>query len=113
MTENRIHILWTSGDRDVALKMVFMYAHNSRLRNWWDEVHLIVWGPAANLLAEDGELQMHVAAMQESGVVFSACKKCTDEYGISERISGMNIDVRYMGEPLTEILKSGQRLLTF
>ena len=27
-------VLWTSGDRDVALKMVFMYTLNSKLKGW-------------------------------------------------------------------------------
>lgn len=111
MNANRLHILWTSGDREIALKMVFMYGLNSKLRGWWDEVHLIVWGASAKLLAGDAELKMHVSSMISSGVKFSACKKCSDEYGVSDVLAGLGIDVRYMGEPLTEILKSGDRLL--
>ena len=110
---DKLNILWTSGDREVALKMVFMYGHNSKLRSWWDEVHLIVWGPSSKLLAEDGELQMHVEAMRKSGVTFSACKKCSDEYGVSEKLTELGVDVRYMGEPLTRLLKDGEKLLTF
>ena len=36
-------VLWTSGDREVALKMVFMYTLNAKLKGWWEEVILIVW----------------------------------------------------------------------
>lgn len=111
MNENRLHILWTSGDREVALKMVFMYGLNSRIRGWWDEVHIIVWGASTKLLAEDSELQMHVSSMVTSGVKFSACKKCSDEYGVSDALLQLGIDVRYMGEPLTEILRSGEKFL--
>lgn len=112
MNANRLHILWTSGDREVALKMVFMYGHNSKLRGWWEEVHIIVWGSSAKLLAGDAELQMHVESMTGSGVKFSACKKCTDEFGVSDTLLRLGVDVRYMGEPLTEILRSGEKLLT-
>ena len=35
-------VLWTSGDREVALKMVFMYATNSKKKGWWKEVTLVV-----------------------------------------------------------------------
>jgi len=37
-------VLWTSGDKEVALKMVFMYTLNSRLKGWWDEIKLIIGG---------------------------------------------------------------------
>ena len=46
-------ILWTSGDREVALKMVFMYAYYCQKRAWMDTVRLLVWGPSSKLLTED------------------------------------------------------------
>jgi hypothetical protein len=42
--EDSLVVLWTSGDREVALNMVFKYTLNSKLKNWWSEVRLIVWG---------------------------------------------------------------------
>lgn len=33
--EDELIILWTSGDKEVALNMVFMYALNSKLNKWW------------------------------------------------------------------------------
>ena len=60
-------IVWTSGDRDVALKMVFMYTLNAKRRGWANEVELIVWGPSSKLLSHDVELQEQIAAMQEIG----------------------------------------------
>lgn len=46
---NELVVLWTSGDREVALKMVFMYTLNSKLKGWWKDVTLIVWGPLLSL----------------------------------------------------------------
>ena len=107
-------IVWTSGDRDVALKMVFMYAMNAKRRGWANEVELIVWGPSAELLSHDLELQEQVAAMQEVGVVFKACKACTDGYGVSERLQELGVDVKYMGVELTEfIADAGWQTITF
>jgi hypothetical protein len=34
----RLYILWSNQDPVTAEKMVFMYALNSKLRKWWDEV---------------------------------------------------------------------------
>ena len=42
-----LYVIWTSRDREVALKMVFMYTGNSKLKGWWKDVLLIVWGPSA------------------------------------------------------------------
>ncbi|NHB70363.1 DsrE family protein [Bacteroidales bacterium M08MB] len=106
-------ILWTSGDPDVALKMVFMYAGTSARVKWWGHVRLIIWGPSSKLTAENPEIQQGIAKMQENGVVIDACKACADDYGVSDKLSSLGIDVKYMGKPLTEYLKSGKTVLTF
>ena len=109
----KLYILWTSGDREVALKMVFMYTLNSRLKEWWKEVCLIVWGPSSRLLAEDIELQENLADMKAAGVELLACKACSDMYGVTGKLEELGIEVILMGQPLTQILKSGQKLVTF
>lgn len=104
-------VLWTSGDRDVALNMVFMYTFNAKRRNWWNDVRLIVWGPSSKLLAEDVEIQTEISKMREAGVILEACKACADRYGVSDDLVQLGIDVHYMGVPLTEYLKEGRNVL--
>jgi len=111
--EERLVVLWTSGDREVALKMVFLYTLNSKLRDWWQEVTFIVWGPSARLLTEDQELQEHIGAMKDAGVTLEACKKCSDLYGVSEGLEALGIDVKYMGTVFTDYIKEGRKVLTF
>jgi len=111
-TEDRLCILWTSADREVALHMAFMYALNATMRSWFDVVALIVWGPSAKLLAEDQELQYHVRKMIDVGVAVFACKACSDTYGVTAELSALGIDVKYMGAPMTEMLKCGWKTLT-
>jgi len=104
-------VLWTSGDREVALKMVFMYVFNARTRGWWGDIRLIVWGPSSKLLAEDEEIRDYMSKIIESGIRVEACKACSDSYGVSGDLEEIGIDVKYMGEPFTEILKSGMKVL--
>ena len=104
-------VLWTSGDREVALKMVFMYTLNARLKGWWEEVILIVWGPSAELLCRDEELQEKIARMKEAGVVLEACKACCDLYGVSPDLEALGIEVKYMGAPLSDYLKEDRAVL--
>jgi len=106
-------ILWTSGDPDVALKMVFMYANAAKQNRWWSQVELIVWGPSAKLTSENTEIQQTLAKLMKAGVKTEACKACADSYGVSEKLEALGIEVKYMGQPLTEILKSNKKLITF
>jgi hypothetical protein len=107
-------VLWTSSDREVALKMGFMYAFNSRRFKWgWKNVTLVVWGPSAKLLVEDKELQEYLTRLKEAGVKLLACKKCSDLYGVSDGLRQLGIEVKYMGKPLTDYLQNDNtRVLT-
>ncbi|MBN1298203.1 MAG: DsrE family protein [Actinobacteria bacterium] len=115
MAENKekLVVIWTSAHRDVAIMMVFMYVLNSKLNKWWDDITLIVWGPAANLLSQDFELQENIKIIKENGVTLEACLKCTDMYGITRKIADLGIDVKYMGIPLTDYIKEGRKIITF
>ena len=110
--QDRLVVVWTSGDREVALKMVFMYTFNSRKFGWWDDITLVVWGPSAKLLSEDQELQDYIKRLAEAGVTLKACKGCADMYGVSETLESLGIEVKYMGE-LTNYIKEGRHVLTF
>ncbi len=110
---SKLGVLWTSGDREVALKMVFMYTLNAKKQAWFDEVQFIVWGPSSKLLSVDQELQMEVAKMKEAGVELVACKACSDSYGVSDKLEELGVEVKYMGRPLTDMLKGDWAVVTF
>jgi hypothetical protein len=111
-TDRQQLILWTSGDREVALKMVFMYAYNCKKQGWMDTVRLLVWGPSAKLLSEDVELQEGLRDLEEVGVELYACKGCADQYGVSERLASLGINVMYTGTMLAELQQQGWHVLT-
>ena len=102
---DKLVILWTSQDKEVAQKMVFMYAKNSKLRDWWGQVRLIIWGPSARLMAADAELQEELEELKRAGVELQACKACADQYGVSEKLADLGVEVIFMGLPLTNYLK--------
>ena len=112
---DKLVVLWTSGDRDVALKMVFMYTYNASTPRfgWWKDITLIVWGPSSKLLSEDKELQDYVKKMKKAGIRLEACKACADMYGVSDKLAALGIDVKYMGDVLTNYIKEGRHVLTF
>ncbi|MCP4726377.1 MAG: DsrE family protein [bacterium] len=114
-TPTKLAVVWTSGDRDVALKMVFMYTYNAKKNGWWDdEVQLIVWGPSSKLLSEDEELQEYIKNMKNVGVEVLACKACADMYGVADKLTELGVEVKYMGQPLTDLLKDSEwEVVTF
>jgi hypothetical protein len=110
--KEHLYILWTNSDPVTADKMVFMYALNSLKKGWWKEVTIVIWGSTAKLAAENGEIQSRIKELSAAGVKFSACRACADELGVTDKLSAQGIEVKYWGQPLTEIIKAGCFLLT-
>jgi len=111
--QDKLAVLWVSGDRDVAEKSCLMYTHAAKRNGWFDEVVLIVWGSSSRLLAEDEALQEKVKAMIKDGVILEACISCSNMLGVTDELKTLGIDVKGMGVPLTEYLKSGYHVLSY
>jgi hypothetical protein len=111
--KEKLAVLWVSGDRDVAEKSCLMYTHAAKRNGWFDEVVLIVWGSSSRLLAEDEALQKKIKAMMADGVILEACVACSNALGVTDELKELGIDVKGMGVPLTNYLKSGYHVLTY
>ncbi|WP_198931766.1 DsrE family protein [Labilibacter marinus] len=111
-SKDKLVVVWTSGDKEVAEKMVFMYTYNAQKYGWWKDITLLVWGPSAKLLSEDKDLQKYVQKMKKEGVNLLACKGCADQYKISDQLSEIGVTVRYTGKDLTEFIKE-RHVITF
>ncbi|MCK5693085.1 MAG: DsrE family protein [Bacteroidales bacterium] len=110
---DKLAVLWTSGDIDVAEKSCLMYTHAAKRNGWFDEVVLIVWGSSSRLLAENEVLQEKVKAMIKDGVILEACIACSNMLGVTEELKALGIDVKGMGVPLTNYMKSGYHVLSY
>ncbi len=104
----KLAVLWVTGDADAAHNMILMYARNAKTHGWWPEVHLILWGPSSELVATDEEIAEECRTAAKEGLTLLACKACADRIGVSDRLSEIGFDVKYMGQPLTEMLQSPQ-----
>ena len=90
-------VVWTSGDIEVAEKMVYMYVYNAKRAGWFNEVIFIVWGPSAKLLAENPDLQAEIRKMKEEGIILEACIACARMYEVEDDLAKLGIDVKGMG----------------
>ena len=112
MNKTHLYVLWTNDNQITAEKMVFMYTINSLIHGWWEKVTLIIWGATAKLVAEDANIQKKIEEALDAGVHITACKACADQLGVTETLEKLNIEVKYWGQPLTEVLKNNEHLLT-
>lgn len=108
---SKLSILWINDNPDTAHTMVFMYAINSLQRNWWNEVDIIVWGATARLVVENSGIQEKIKLAQFAGVNMVACISCATQFGVIEPLKKLDIELRAMGEPLTELIKNDEKLI--
>ena len=105
-------ILWTTDNKETALHMVCLYAHNALLKGWMDEVEVLVWGASQRLIAEDAQVSAKVEAMIKDGVKVIACLKCADTMEITAPLQSCGIDVHYTGELLSSWINSGETVIS-
>ena len=112
--KNKLLIVWSSGEIEVARKLILLYGSVMLDRKYWDEATIMVWGPSAELLAQDKELQKQMLVVQKTGVKFNACVVCADDYGVSNVLSDLDIELIHTGEMLTESLQNDDvKVITF
>lgn len=110
---NKLLIVWSTEEVEVAKKMVLLYGSVILPRGYWERAHLMIWGPSARVLAENEELQTMLKTVQESGVETSACVVCSDDYGVSDKLESLDIETTHTGELLTEALQNDWKVITF
>jgi len=110
--DTKLNILWTSGDPITAEKMVLMYALNSKLQGWWQEVTVVIWGASARLIAEKKTIQEKIIDLLDAGIKVEACRSCSDQIDVTTTLERLGVDVKYWGEDLTNILKQNGKLIT-
>jgi hypothetical protein len=112
---NRLAIVWTSGDPDVAHRMTLMYANGAQSRGWFDEVRLVIWGPSQRLVVSDKDIRAYIERLIETGVIVQACLACADSYGIADDLRAISgVEVKYMGQPLSDFIKDDEwHVITF
>ncbi|MFO7850331.1 MAG: DsrE family protein [Spirochaetia bacterium] len=110
---DKLVVVWTSGDKEVAENMVFMYTLNAKKKEWFKDVTFIVWGPSTKLLAEDEELQKSLKEMTDEGITIEACLRCAENYKVVPELEKMGVDVKLMGNILSTYLKEDRKVITF
>ncbi|GAB6189399.1 hypothetical protein JCM30566_11380 [Marinitoga arctica] len=107
---NKLAIIWATKESEVFEKLIYPYALNSKKQKWFEEVVLIIWGPS-QLTALNYE--NYIKNLINNGIKVEACKWCSDQYNISNKLFDMNIDIKYMGNVLSDYLKDDYKVVSF
>ncbi len=110
---NKLVVIWSSADPEVAEKACFTYIQNAKRQGWFDEVVLVIWGPSARILAENDDLKADIKKMQDLGITIEASISCAHTYGVDQDLADLDIDVKAMGVPLSNYIKEGWHTLSF
>jgi Uncharacterized protein conserved in archaea len=113
MSNEKLTILWTSGEKDVATKVVLKYVESLVEHKFWKEIEVMVWGPSVKLVCDDDTVKTKVTKLISSGIVFSACVVCADDYGVTNILTQMGIKLEMMGEKLTHLIQEQKPFISF
>src|ERR1035437_10405992 len=98
-------IIWSSADKDVALKTALAYALNSKLNGWIQDITVLAWGPSVQLLAKDKDIQNVFTYMRQAGVIVLVDKKCVEEYQANKEMEILKLEVKSLGKTLTTYIQ--------
>ncbi|MCF2139180.1 MAG: DsrE family protein [Candidatus Lokiarchaeota archaeon] len=104
----------SDADPRILTDVVFPYARNAIREHWMEEVVLILWGPIQRTVVSVLELKAEVMDLVETEKISVwACKQCSDDYKVSERLIELGVSVQFVGEKISSMLKEGWHQLTF
>ena len=93
--------------------MVLDNTRDFKLRGFWDQVRLVMWGPSVTLFAKDEALQADLGELKGIGVEVQICKRSADGYDVTDRITSLKSDLVYMEDPFTEYQKEDWATVIF
>jgi hypothetical protein len=105
----KLTVLWKSSNVTDIERLIIPYILSAKIKGWWDDVEVIIWGDSQHALAHSKAYQDNVVTMLENGIHVFACKACADSLGVSDALSQLNIKVMYTGEMLSERLQDNDR----
>lgn len=112
MMKKELLVLWTTDNKETILNMICLYTYNAKIKGWFDEVTLLVWGASQQVLSEDIEIQAKIKDMQQAGIRVIACKKCCENMYIEKQLASCDVEIFYTGELLSDWMNLGKPFLS-
>ena len=108
---SKVVVILSSAEKEKAFTGI-MYATNAQKNKWLDEVKVIFFGPFEDLVCADEEVADFASQLLDFETPV-ACKRLSDNAGISDRLEGMGYDVEYVGKIISDLIKEGYMPMVF
>jgi hypothetical protein len=105
LKKDKLLIIISTDNIDSIMKFPLLYGGVSLPRIYWKELHIMFWGASIIQAKENKQIRQKVIEVQKTGVKFSSCIVCAQEYNAVEKLEELNIQCNHTGELLTHALK--------
>jgi len=104
MKENLLIIISTDNIQSIK-QFPLLYSSVALEREYFKSLHVMFWGPSIIVVRDNTEIQKMVMDISKTGVTFSSCVVCSDEYNATQKLESLNITCNHTGELMTKALK--------
>ena len=102
---DKVLVIISTGEVEKALTGL-MWATNALRLGWMEDVRVIFFGPAQNLVFEDDRVKEMAQGLAEAEKPIF-CKFISDRDGNSEQLDKLGMDVQYVGSIVANLIKDG------
>ena len=103
---DKVLVIISTSDAGKALTGI-AYATNTLKNGWLEDVKLMVFGPAEQLVLTNAALQQALQAYMALDDNVLACKFVADNASASEGLMDLGLNVDYVGVPIGDLIKQG------
>jgi len=108
---SKVMVIISTGEKEKAFTGI-MYAVNAQKNKWIDDVKVIFFGPFEDLICQDQEVA-DIASQLLDYETPVACKRLSDNAGISGKLKEIGYNVEYVGTIISDHIKEGYVPLVF
>ena len=101
----KVVVILSTGEKEKAFTGI-MYATNAQKNKWLDEVKVIFFGPFEDLVCADEEVADFTAQLLDFEIPV-ACKRLSDNSGVSGRLRELGYHVDYVGKIISDLIAEG------
>lgn len=101
----KLLVVWKSENDTDINNFIIPYAYNSKTREWFDDVEVLIWGASQEKVLQDSLIQQRVKNLIKNEIKIYACKMCADKVGASELLESLGVTVMYTGVYLSDKMK--------
>ena len=98
----KLLVVWKSNNDIDINNFIIPYAYNSKTREWFDDVEVLIWGASQEKVLQYSIIQQRVKNLINNEIKIYACKMCADKVGASELLESLGVNVMYTGVYLSE-----------